>query len=72
MQVNHLAQTKQGRIEYRSVGRGQAVLVLNGGHTNCHSPLGHEAFFLAQGYQLIVPLPLFTSSSLDFLPLPLI
>jgi pimeloyl-ACP methyl ester carboxylesterase len=31
------------------------VLVLNGGHTNCHSPLGHEAFFLAQGYQLIIP-----------------
>jgi pimeloyl-ACP methyl ester carboxylesterase len=55
VQVSHLAQTKQGRIEYRSVGRGQAVLVLNGGHTNCHSPLGHEAFFLAQGYQLIVP-----------------
>ncbi len=55
VQVSHLAQTKQGRIEYRSVGRGQAVLVLNGGHTNCHSPLGHEAFFLAQSYQLIVP-----------------
>jgi pimeloyl-ACP methyl ester carboxylesterase len=31
------------------------VLVLNGGHTNCHSPLGHEAFFLAQRYQLIIP-----------------
>ncbi len=55
VQVSHLAQTKQGRIEYRSVGHGQAVVVLNGGHTNCHSPLGHEAFFLAQGYQLIVP-----------------
>jgi len=54
-QVSHLAQTKQGQIEYRRVGQGQAVLVLNGGHTNCHSPLGHEPFFLAQGYQLIVP-----------------
>src|SRR6266705_5129627 len=54
-QVSHLARTKQGLIEYRSVGQGPAVLVLNGGHTNCHSPLGHEAFFLAQGYQLIVP-----------------
>jgi pimeloyl-ACP methyl ester carboxylesterase len=53
--VSHLAQTQLGLIEYRSVGQGPAVLVLNGGHTNCHSPLGHEAFLLAQGYQLIVP-----------------
>src|SRR5258708_29811253 len=54
-QVSHLARTKQGLIEYRSVGQGPAVLVLNGGHTNCHSPLGHETFFREQGYQLIVP-----------------
>ena len=54
-QVSHLVRTERGLIEYRSVGQGPAVLVLNGGHTNCHSPLGHEAFFLAQGYQLIVP-----------------
>ncbi len=54
-QVGHLARTKQGLIEYRSVGQGSAVLVLNGGHTHCHSPLGHETFFREQGYQLIVP-----------------
>jgi pimeloyl-ACP methyl ester carboxylesterase len=54
-QVSHLARTKQGLIEYRSVGQGPAVLVLNGGHTHCHSPLGHEAFFLQQGFQLIIP-----------------
>src|SRR5215467_7179161 len=54
-QVSHLVRTELGLIEYRSVGQGPAVLVLNGGHTNCHSPLGHEAFFLAQGYQLIIP-----------------
>jgi len=53
--VSHLARTKLGLIEYRSVGQGPAVLVLNGGHTNCHSPLGHEAFFLQQGFQLIIP-----------------
>lgn len=53
--MSHLLRTALGLIEYRSVGQGPAVLVLNGGHTNCHSPLGHEAFFLAQGYQLIVP-----------------
>jgi pimeloyl-ACP methyl ester carboxylesterase len=54
-QMSHLVRTELGLIEYRSVGQGPAVLVLNGGHTNCHSPLGHEAFFLVQGYQLIVP-----------------
>jgi pimeloyl-ACP methyl ester carboxylesterase len=54
-QVSHLVRTELGLIEYRRVGQGPAVLVLNGGHTNCHSPLGHEAFFLAQGYQLIIP-----------------
>ncbi|GHO90251.1 putative hydrolase YcgS [Reticulibacter mediterranei] len=54
-QVSHLARTKQGLIEYRRVGQGPVVLVLNGGHTNCHSPLGHETFFRELGYQLLVP-----------------
>lgn len=31
------------------------MLVLNGGHTNCNSPLGHEQFFLREGYQLVIP-----------------
>jgi pimeloyl-ACP methyl ester carboxylesterase len=53
--MSRIAQTKQGPIEYRTVGQGPAVLVLNGGHTNCHSPFGHEQFFLDQGYQLIIP-----------------
>jgi len=51
----NIAQTKQGPIEYRMVRQGPAVLVLNGGHTNCTSPLGHEQFFLNQGYQLLIP-----------------
>ncbi|MFL5664094.1 MAG: alpha/beta fold hydrolase [Ktedonobacteraceae bacterium] len=50
-----IAQTKRGPIEYRIVGQGPAILVLNGGHTTCHSPLGHEQFFLDQGYQLLIP-----------------
>lgn len=50
-----IAPTRRGAIEYRVVGQGSAVLVLNGGHTNCHSPLGHEHFFLDQGYQLLIP-----------------
>jgi pimeloyl-ACP methyl ester carboxylesterase len=53
--MNLIAQTIRGPIEYRIVGQGPAVLVLNGGHTNCHSPLGHEPFFLNQGYQLLIP-----------------
>jgi pimeloyl-ACP methyl ester carboxylesterase len=53
--MNSIAQTEKGPIEYRVVGQGPAVLVLNGGHTNCNSPLGHEQFFLEQGYQLIIP-----------------
>jgi pimeloyl-ACP methyl ester carboxylesterase len=53
--MNLIAQTIRGPIEYRIVGQGPAVLVLNGGHTNCNSPLGHEQFFLDQGYQLLIP-----------------
>lgn len=31
------------------------MLILNGGHTNCDSPLGDERFLLDQGYRLIIP-----------------
>ncbi|MBA3873937.1 MAG: alpha/beta hydrolase [Anaerolineae bacterium] len=50
-----MARVEMGLIEYRVVGQGQAVLVLNGGHTNCDSPLGHEHFFIDEGCQLIIP-----------------
>ncbi len=53
--MKSIAQMEKGPIEYRVVGQGPAVLVLNGGHTNCNSPLGHEQFFLDQGYQLVIP-----------------
>jgi pimeloyl-ACP methyl ester carboxylesterase len=53
--MNTRAQTRQGPVEYRIVGQGPVILVLGGGHTNCHSPLGHEQFFLDQGYQLLIP-----------------
>lgn len=53
---NSLAQLSQGKIEYRAVGdEGPSVLVLNGGHTSCNTPFGHERFFLKQGYRLILP-----------------
>lgn len=50
-----IARTKHGPVEYRSVGQGPSILMLNGGHTNCHSPLGHERFFLNLGYQMLIP-----------------
>lgn len=53
--MNTRVQTRQGPVEYRIVGQGPVILVLNGGHTNCDSPLGHEQFFLDQGYQLLIP-----------------
>jgi len=52
---DQVVRTTRGSIEYRTVGQGPVILVLNGGHTNCHSPLGHEKFFLEQGYQLLIP-----------------
>ena len=53
--MNSIARVDEGIIEYRIVGQGPTVLVLNGGHTNCSSPLGHEQFFLHEGYQLVIP-----------------
>jgi len=50
-----IAQTEKGPIEYRVVGQEPTVLVLNGGHTNCGSPLGHQRFFVEHGYQLLIP-----------------
>jgi pimeloyl-ACP methyl ester carboxylesterase len=52
-----IAQLETGPIEYRVLGKdeGRAVLVLNGGHTNCNSPFGHEQFFLKHGYRLVIP-----------------
>ncbi|MEO8606264.1 MAG: alpha/beta hydrolase [Chloroflexota bacterium] len=53
--MNTIAHLGQTTIEYRTLGQGAAVLVLNGGHTNCNSPVGHAQFFLREGYQLIIP-----------------
>ena len=53
--MNVIAQTKQGCIEYRTVGQGPTVLVLHGAHSRCSSPFKDEQFFLDQGYQLLIP-----------------
>jgi hypothetical protein len=43
--MTKIAQTEQGPIEYRIVGQGSAVLVLNGGHTNMHADVLESARF---------------------------
>src|SRR5689334_11501124 len=53
--MNAIAHLAQGDIQYRVAGQGPAILVLNGGHTHCNSPVGHEPFFLREGYQLVIP-----------------
>lgn len=51
----NIAETQTGKVEYRTVGEGNILLVLNGGHTDCRSPFMHEDFFLQNGYKLIIP-----------------
>jgi pimeloyl-ACP methyl ester carboxylesterase len=48
-------QTEMGFVEFRIVGKGPTILVLNGGHTNCNSPFEHEDFFISRGYSLLIP-----------------
>lgn len=50
-----IVRTVRGPIECRIEGQGAAILTLNGGHTNCDSPLGSGRFFLENGYQLVIP-----------------
>ncbi len=46
--------TKLGEIEYSTTGKGEAVLFITGGHTNCNSTLWHKGFDLKK-FQLITP-----------------
>ncbi len=52
-----IAQTVKGAIEYRIEGQGQGrtALVLNGSHSHCDTPFGHEQFFLDRGYRVLIP-----------------
>jgi pimeloyl-ACP methyl ester carboxylesterase len=54
--MNNIVELGKGRVEYRVVGQpGTAVLVLNGGHTSCNTPFGHERFLVGQGCRLFIP-----------------
>jgi len=46
--------TRLGKIEYKSVGKGMVVLFVHGGHSNCNEILCHKRFNLEK-YQLIIP-----------------
>ncbi len=46
--------TRLGKIEYCSVGKGIPILFMHGGHSNCKDTLCHKGFDLNK-YQLITP-----------------
>lgn len=51
----HQYATKNGfRLEYSLVGSGEPILVMHGGHSNCHEELGY-APLAAKGYCIITP-----------------
>lgn len=46
--------TKFGKIEYCSIGKGIPILFVHGGHSNCNETLCHKGFDLEK-FQLITP-----------------
>lgn len=51
---NQIMNTKLGRIEYCTIGKGIPVLFVHGGHSNCNETLCHKGFDL-ENFQLITP-----------------
>ena len=51
---NIVINTKLGRIEYSSFGKGTAIVFMHGGHSNCNETLCHKGFDLER-YRLITP-----------------
>lgn len=51
----HQHLTRKGyTLEYSLVGSGEPVLILHGGHSNCHEELGY-AHLVAHGFRVITP-----------------
>lgn len=46
--------TKLGKVEYSSIGKGTPILFVHGGHSNCNETLCHKGFDLEK-FQLITP-----------------
>jgi pimeloyl-ACP methyl ester carboxylesterase len=54
-QVNSsIIRTDHGEIEYRTIGNGQPIVFIHGGHSNCHETLSCKGFDLER-FQLIIP-----------------
>ena len=55
--MKNIVKTNQGMIEYRIEGpeTGPAMLILNGGHTNCDSLVANLDLLLSLGYRVIIP-----------------
>jgi pimeloyl-ACP methyl ester carboxylesterase len=55
--MKNIIQTTQGTIEYREEGTatGPAMLILNGGHTNCDSMVANLDLLLNLGYRVLIP-----------------
>ena len=55
--MKNIIQSTQGLIEYREEGAatGPAMLILNGGHTNCDSLVANLDVLLNLGYRIIIP-----------------
>ena len=49
-----IIETKQGHVEYASIGAGIPILFVHGGHSNCYETLCHKGFDLER-FQLITP-----------------
>jgi pimeloyl-ACP methyl ester carboxylesterase len=52
--IHKLITTPSGKIEYCSLGTGQPVLFMHGGHSNCHDTLAHKGLDLRK-FRLITP-----------------
>ncbi len=52
--MSNLMETEFGKIEYTIRGKGQPIVFLHGGHSNCHETLFHKGYDKSQ-FQLITP-----------------
>ncbi len=52
--MSQVANTPYGPIEYRWQGQGPVLLVMHGGHANCHETFGYAAL-LAAGFSILTP-----------------
>ena len=52
--MSQIAHTSRGPIEYTWQGEGPVILIVHGGHANCHETFGYAAL-LAAGFSILTP-----------------